>query len=143
MTDSEDFPEGQPDAGNSDRPARIIDPQTAEERPMNRKGGRSIRLVDETVGAETVDLHMNILQPGSEEESPYHLHQKAENVYFVLQGRLGLRLGDERVTVEAGQAVFIPPMLPHSVWNAGEREARLLELYSPPGPDFVRLDEGE
>jgi mannose-6-phosphate isomerase-like protein (cupin superfamily) len=124
------------------RAARIVDPETAAERPMARKGGRSIRLVDETVGAQTLDLHMNILEPGgSMEESPYHLHERAENCYFVLQGTLGLRLGDEVVEVPAGQAVFIPPTLPHAVWNAGDGEARLLEIYTPPGPDFVRLDQ--
>jgi mannose-6-phosphate isomerase-like protein (cupin superfamily) len=125
------------------RRARIIDPETSAERPMARKGGRSVRLVDELVGAETLDLHMNILQPGSKAGAPYHLHERAENVYFVLSGTLGLRLGEDDVQVEAGQAVYIPPGLPHAVWNAGDGEARLLEIYSPPGPDFVRLGEVE
>lgn len=119
---------------------RLIDMETAEERPMKRKGGRSLRIVDDTIGARTVDLHMNILPPTTEEESPYHIHEHAENVYFVLEGQLSLRLGKDLVDVKAGQAVFIPPMLPHAVWNSGEGPARLLEMYSPPGPDFVVVD---
>lgn len=126
---------------NDEKPTyRVIDPRTAEERPMKRSGARSIRLVDETIGAKTVDLHMNILQPSTEEDSPYHVHERAENIYFILEGVLGARIGDELVMVQAGQAVYIPPGLPHAVWNAGDGEARLLELYSPPGPDFVMVE---
>jgi mannose-6-phosphate isomerase-like protein (cupin superfamily) len=120
----------------------VADPETAPERPMTRKGGRSVRLIDDACGARTVDLHLNILEGGGNRaDAPYHLHTNAENVYFVLQGRLGLRLEDEDVVVEAGQAVFIPPHVPHAVWNAGDGEARLIEIYAPPGADFVRLEE--
>lgn len=140
-TQQHDHPGG--DTGSGGRSWHVADPTTGGERPMARKGGRSVRLVDDTVGAEKIDLHLNILQPGSEDGAPYHIHERAENVYYVLEGTLGLRLGDEEVHVEAGKAVFIPPELPHSVWNAGETEARLLEIYAPPGPDFVRLDQGE
>ena len=125
------------------RVVAVVDPSTAPPRPMTRPGGRSIRLVDATVGAETLDVHMNILQPGSRATAPYHLHTNAENIYFVLEGRLGLRLEHEDVFVNAGQAVFIPPSIPHSVWNAGGTEARLLEIYAPPNADFVRLDTAE
>lgn len=121
----------------------IADPENAPPRPMTRAGGRSVRLIDEGCGATTLDLHLNILEGGgSRDDAPFHLHTNAENVYFVLQGRLGLRLEDEDVFVEAGQAVFIPPDVPHAVWNAGEEEARLIEIYAPPGADFVRLDGG-
>lgn len=121
----------------------VADPETAPERPMARQGGRSVRLVDEGCGARTVDLHLNILAGGGRRaDAPYHMHTNAENVYFVLQGRLGVRLKDEDRIVEAGKAVFIPPHVPHAVWNAGDEEARLIEIYSPPGADFVRL-EGE
>ena len=113
----------------------VVDPSTAPPRPMARPGGRSIRLVDATVGAETLDLHMNILEPGSRATAPYHLHSNAENVYFVLLGTLGLRLEGEDVFVDSGHAVFIPPGVPHSVWNAGETEARLLEIHAPPNAD--------
>lgn len=121
----------------------VVDPENAPERPMARKGGRSIRLVDEGCGARTVDLHLNILEGGGRrDDAPYHLHTNAENIYFVLKGRLGVRLAEEDRFVDAGKAVFIPPNVPHAVWNASDEEAELIEIYSPPGADFVRL-EGE
>lgn len=122
----------------------VADPETAPERPMTRKGGRSVRLIDHGCGARTIDLHLNILEGGGRRaDAPYHLHTNAENVYFVLQGRLGVRLEDEDRIVETGNAVFIPPHVPHAVWNAGDEEARLIEIYAPPGADFVRLEGAE
>lgn len=125
------------------RVVTVVDSSTAPPRPMARPGGRSLRLVDAAVGAKTLDLHMNILQPGSRATAPYHLHTNAENIYFVLQGKLGLRTEGEDVFVDAGCAVFIPPGVPHSVWNAGGIEARILEIYAPPEADFVRLETTE
>lgn len=119
----------------------IVDPEHAPPRPMARAGGRSIRLIDERLGAKTLDLHLNVLQPGSRADAPYHLHTNAENIYVVLQGRVGLRLEDRDIFAQAGQTVFIPPNIPHAVWNDGDDEVRLLEIYAPPGADFVRLDQ--
>lgn len=122
----------------------VADPDTSPARPMTRRGGRSVRLIDPECGARTVDLHLNILEGGGDrDEAPLHLHTNAENIYYVVQGRLGLRLDGGDRFVEEGQAVFIPPHVPHAVWNAGEGEARLIEIYAPPGADFVRLDGGE
>jgi mannose-6-phosphate isomerase-like protein (cupin superfamily) len=121
----------------------VADPETSPPRPMARAGGRSVRLIDPECGAQTLDLHLNILEGGGNRaDAPFHLHTKAENVYYVLQGRLGLRLDEGDRFVEQGQAVYIPPGVPHAVWNAGEGEARLIEIYAPPGADFVRLDDG-
>lgn len=125
------------------REVSIIDPSIALPRPMTRPGGRSIRLVDSGVGAEMIDLHINVLQPGSRETSPYHFHSVSENIYFVLSGTLCLRLEDEDLIVEAGHAVFIPPRVPHAVWNTGDSEARLLEIYAPPNADLVLVEESE
>ena len=87
------------------RVVTVVDPSTAPPRPMARPGGRSVRLVDVAIGAETLDLHMNILEPGSRATAPYHLHTNAENIYFVLQGKLGLRLEGEDVA-SGGSSTF-------------------------------------
>ncbi|MPZ51872.1 MAG: cupin domain-containing protein [Acidimicrobiia bacterium] len=119
----------------------VADPETAPPRPMARSGGRSVKLIDPGVGSSSLDLHLNILEPnGDRDDAPFHLHTNAENVYVVVTGRLGLRLQDRDIFVETGQAVLIPPNLPHAVWNPGLAEARLIEIYSPPGADFVRVD---
>lgn len=125
------------------RTLTVVDLSTTSTRPMARPGGRSLRLVDAAVGAKNLDMHMNILQPGSRASAPYHLHTNAENIYFVLEGNLGLRTEDEDVFVDAGCAVFIPPGVAHSVWNSGQTEARILEIYTPPNADFVRLEPAE
>jgi mannose-6-phosphate isomerase-like protein (cupin superfamily) len=35
--------------------------------------------------------------------------------------------------------MFVPPGVPHSAENIGDGEARLVEIYTPPGADFVEV----
>ena len=51
----------------------------------------------------------------------------------MLEGRLGVQLGDEVLEAGPGELVFKPRDVPHAFWNAGDEPARLLELISPAG----------
>jgi quercetin dioxygenase-like cupin family protein len=55
-----------------------------------------------------------------------HLHPHQTERFEVLEGRLGLRVGDEELVVEAGEVAVVEPGTPHRFWNAGETEARFL-----------------
>jgi hypothetical protein len=52
---------------------------------------------------------------------------------YVLEGRVGLQLGDEVIEAGPGELVFKPRGIAHAFWNAGDEPARLLELISPAG----------
>ncbi len=65
--------------------------------------------------------------------APVHLHQNEDEYMFVLSGRVGVQIGDEVADVGPGELVAKPRDVPHAFWNAGDEEARLLELISPPG----------
>jgi mannose-6-phosphate isomerase-like protein (cupin superfamily) len=73
--------------------------------------------------------------------APVHLHTREDEYSFVLEGRLGVLLGEEEVFAEAGTLVFKPRGQWHTFWNAGESPVRLLEIISPGGLEqlFVRL----
>jgi mannose-6-phosphate isomerase-like protein (cupin superfamily) len=63
---------------------------------------------------------------------PVHQHQEADEVLFVLEGTgLGI-LGDTRMLVEKGSAVFIPKGAWHGVENP-DSELLLLWVVAPPG----------
>jgi Cupin domain len=49
----------------------------------------------------------------------------------VLAGRVGVQIGDEVIEAGPGELVAKPRGVPHAFWNAGDEEARLLELISP------------
>jgi mannose-6-phosphate isomerase-like protein (cupin superfamily) len=63
---------------------------------------------------------------------PWHNHDQ-EVVYVILEGMGEMCLGDERRTVTAGQAVFLPPGLFHQLTNIGDAPLRMLSCYAPSG----------
>ena len=67
--------------------------------------------------------------------SPVHTHANEDEYSYILEGRVGLQLGDEVVEAKPGDLVFKPRGIPHAFWNAGDEPARLLEIISPAGSE--------
>jgi mannose-6-phosphate isomerase-like protein (cupin superfamily) len=65
--------------------------------------------------------------------SPIHTHTREDEYSFVLEGRIGVLLGDEVLEARAGDLVFKPRGEPHAFWNATDEPARFLEIISPAG----------
>ena len=65
--------------------------------------------------------------------APLHTHRNEDEYSYVLEGRVGVQLGDDVVEAVAGELVFKPRGIPHAFWNAGDEPARLLEIISPAG----------
>lgn len=120
------------------REARVIRHGAGRESHLRYGRGRMIRLVDPAIGAEQVDLHLNVILAGSA-PGPYHMHTSAENVYHVIDGLVRIRIDGVDHDAGPGDTVFIPPGVPHSASNIGESDARLLEIYAPARVDFVEV----
>jgi len=60
-----------------------------------------------------------------------HVHHQDDEAWYVLEGVLGFRVGDDVVEAPAGSAVFVPRGTPHSYWNAGEGPARYVLVMTP------------
>ena len=65
--------------------------------------------------------------------APVHTHRNEDEYSYVLEGRIGVQLGDEVIEAGPGELVLKPRGVPHAFWNAGDEPARLLELISPAG----------
>ncbi len=65
--------------------------------------------------------------------APVHTHRNEDEYSYVLEGRIGVQLGDHVLEAGPGELVFKPRAVPHAFWNAGDEPARLLELISPGG----------
>ena len=65
--------------------------------------------------------------------APLHRHAGVDEYSFVLEGRMGARLGDEVIYAEAGDLAFKPRDQWHTFWNAGDEPCRILEIISPAG----------
>ena len=71
--------------------------------------------------------------------APLHTHRNEDEYSYVLEGRVGVQLGDDVLEAGPGDLVFKPRGVPHAFWNAGDEPARLLELISPAGfEDYFR-----
>lgn len=58
-------------------------------------------------------------------QAPLHAHTDDE-AWYVLEGTLGIRIGDDEVEVPAGGAAIVPGGTPHTYWNPRPEPARYL-----------------
>lgn len=72
-----------------------------------------------------------------------HVHERLEETWYVLDGELEFRLGEEIFNARSGSSVFVPPQVPHAFANRGQEPAKFLLMMSPPTHDryFVELAE--
>jgi mannose-6-phosphate isomerase-like protein (cupin superfamily) len=121
-------------------PFRIIKPATAPRRSLEPGRGESIRLVDTGIGVESLDVHMNILQPNGP-RGRMHRHSKSDNVYIVKSGEGLLTIEGEHHAIVTDDVVFIPAGVRHSLSNVSDRELVIYEIYAPAGPAFDFIAE--
>lgn len=63
--------------------------------------------------------------------APVHLHAHDDEAWYVLEGVLAFRLGDEQVEAAAGTLVFAPHGVAHTFWNPRTEPARYLLIMTP------------
>jgi mannose-6-phosphate isomerase-like protein (cupin superfamily) len=82
----------------------------------------------------------SLLAPGF--SPPLHVHHREDESFWVLEGEVTVRYGDETVRASAGSFVFLPRDLPHTFVVEGDRPARMLTLLTPGGGEGVFVDGG-
>ena len=97
---------------------------------------------DQTGGALTVIE--NTIAPG--DGPPHHVHANEDEAWWIVEGELRFRLGDELHSAPAGTFVFVPRGVAHSFQNAGESDARILVMFTPGGMEsffdsFAQLED--
>ncbi len=113
------------------------------QRPLRAGRGSSESLVGGQVRAGRLDVRRLLIEAGSR-SGPLHTHRSAENSYLVLEGVLEVRVGSDRHRLEVGDAIFIPPGIPHATHNPADRRTILLAIYDHPIDDDFELavDDG-
>jgi mannose-6-phosphate isomerase-like protein (cupin superfamily) len=65
--------------------------------------------------------------PGSQRLiAPLHLHHHDDEAWYVVEGRLIVRVGNDDVECAAGSAVMVPRGTPHTYWNPDPTPVRYL-----------------
>lgn len=63
--------------------------------------------------------------------APLHLHHNDDEAWYVLDGVLQIRRGEEVVEARAGSAVLVSRGTPHTYWNPSAEPTRYLLLMTP------------
>jgi quercetin dioxygenase-like cupin family protein len=73
---------------------------------------------------------------------PLHIHRYEDEAFWVLEGRVRFRCGDEDIVVGSGSFVFLPRDVPHTFVVEGEDDAHILTLLTPGGGEWFFIDGG-
>lgn len=63
--------------------------------------------------------------------APLHLHHNDDEAWYVLEGRLCVKSGDDTIEAAAGAAVLVPRGTPHTYWNPDPGPLRYLLIMTP------------
>ena len=63
--------------------------------------------------------------------APPHVHFGDDEAWYVLEGRLCVRVGEDTVEAAAGAAVLVPRGAPHTYWNPDPTPVRYLLIMTP------------
>ena len=58
-----------------------------------------------------------------------HFHSHLDEITFVLEGKLGVMVGDTEEEIDAGGFNLRPHGIIHSLWNASDKPLRIFEMY--------------
>jgi quercetin dioxygenase-like cupin family protein len=81
------------------------------------------------MGAEQVAFNVRVLAPHTAHVAPGgdpaqgHSHSTIEEIYFVLEGEITIKLGDDVLALGPRDAVLIPADTPRAVRNDSDEEA--------------------
>jgi len=70
------------------------------------------------------------LAPGT--EPPPHVHTREDELFYVLEGKFDVYVGEKAFDVKAGECVFMPRFKPHAFVIRSPR-LRVLALFTPAG----------
>src|SRR5215208_4268097 len=79
---------------------------------------------------------------GPESGSPLHIHHHEDEVIYVLEGAIDIRLADETLHVPAGGIVHLPKGIPHALYNPLQSSLKILVHTVPAGLEHY-FDEVE
>jgi mannose-6-phosphate isomerase-like protein (cupin superfamily) len=74
---------------------------------------------------------------------PPHMHTREDEYSIVTEGEIGFRSGDREVVLGAGGYITKPRGETHTMWNAGDVPARMIEIISPAGFEHFFWGVGE
>jgi quercetin dioxygenase-like cupin family protein len=99
---------------------------------LDAAGGTiAVRLRSEETDGRLALIEMQI--PAGMAGLPLHVHPHFDEAFYVLEGSLIFRAGDEVMTANPGALVYVPGDVPHTFAETSGRPARVLLWVTPGG----------
>jgi mannose-6-phosphate isomerase-like protein (cupin superfamily) len=113
-------------------PSLVMIRSLAADGPLEKPGevGVVLATAAETRGA--LGVVERVVQPGAA-GPPLHVHDRTADAFYVLDGRLAVQIGGERVELGPGELALAPPGTVHGQTEAVGGPVRLLNLLAPGG----------
>jgi quercetin dioxygenase-like cupin family protein len=92
-------------------------------------------------GAETGGAYFAmeaLVAPGG--GPPPHIHTREDETFYILDGSIEFRLGDETVTAGPGDYVSVPRGVVHNFRNPSNQVSRLILTFTPAGMEHFFLE---
>lgn len=83
---------------------------------------------------------MSLITQPSGIATPLHVHSREAECFYILDGTMTYRAGEESYGLEAGSFMFLPQGVPHAFRVTGDRPVRFIGL-SVPGALMSLYDE--
>ena len=112
-------------------------------------GGERLRFSDAEfvvkASADTTDGGFTIIEEIAPLDTPLHVHEHEDELFYVLEGEHVFQVGDEEFQGGPGSVVFAPRRVPHAHRRLRPRTGRFLTQTSPAGFEgfFRELAEAE
>ena len=74
--------------------------------------------------------------------NPLHYHPNTEEVLHLLAGQLDHRIGDETVSITAGDTIHVPKGVVHQGINTGSVDAHMIVAYPTGHREMVVCEDG-
>ena len=103
--------------------------------PMAGGRGERVKLINQSLGTDKLDVHFNRLLAGGSRGKRHH-HTKADNVYIVKRGEGTLTVDGETHVIRENDVVYIPAGMTHSLANLSGSVFEIFEIYAPAGRQF-------
>jgi quercetin dioxygenase-like cupin family protein len=88
------------------------------------------------VRSEDTDGRFGLIEhvvPGGFPGPALHVHPDFEETFYVIEGEIAVRVGDEAHEAAPGTVAVVPRGTPHTFANPSDRPARMLVLVTPGG----------
>jgi mannose-6-phosphate isomerase-like protein (cupin superfamily) len=108
--------------------------------PVELPGGSWSRLLitEHTVAGNTSSLGCSVFTAGT---ATVGLSHAVEELAYVVSGRGAIQLEEDQLEVRAGQGLFIPARIWHTVVNQGDED--LVMVFSFPSPGYPATERRE